>query len=234
MEPVKGFLGRFLRRRLLEVEVQEGVRNNDLNRIFDWIPKVWQHLNKFLETHSSSDVTIGKKSPIYRIHLPHRALSHLLCLCLWWNIWYSQVFMKRLNVCYNLKLFTHSKLHAVSSLPPLTWCNICLVYLWHTLFLEIVFSLHISPLSDSCLSSAVMWVKLCVQSGMKASQSHWKFVIKTHTKSCCSYLAHLSWCHQVQCFIFIFFLHFVGKNFNLYQVYIMLLWCTQSSAGCTF
>lgn len=61
MEPVKGFLGRFLRRRLLEVEVQEGVRNNDLNRIFDWIPKVWQHLNKFLETHSSSDVTIGPR-----------------------------------------------------------------------------------------------------------------------------------------------------------------------------
>ncbi|XP_069694202.1 protein sickie isoform X2 [Periplaneta americana] len=61
MEPVKGFLGRFLRRRLLEAEVQEGVRNNDLNRIFDWIPKVWQHLNKFLETHSSSDVTIGPR-----------------------------------------------------------------------------------------------------------------------------------------------------------------------------
>jgi neuron navigator 2 len=83
MEPVKGFLGRFLRRRLLEVEVQEGVRSNDLNRIFDWIPKVWQHLNKFLETHSSSDVTIGEKSTIYRMHLPHRSLSHLLRLCLW-------------------------------------------------------------------------------------------------------------------------------------------------------
>jgi hypothetical protein len=69
MEPVKGFLGRFLRRRLLEVEVQEGVRNNDLNRIFDWIPKVWQHLNKFLETHSSSDVTIGEKSSFYRIYV---------------------------------------------------------------------------------------------------------------------------------------------------------------------
>lgn len=78
MEPVKGFLGRFLRRRLLEVEVQEGVRSNDLNRIFDWIPKVWQHLNKFLETHSSSDVTIGENWTIYRMHLPHRSLSHLL------------------------------------------------------------------------------------------------------------------------------------------------------------
>ncbi|XP_064600555.1 neuron navigator 3-like isoform X2 [Liolophura sinensis] len=61
MEPVKGFLGRFLRRKLVEAEVRMGTRNNDLNKIIDWIPKVWQHLNKFLETHSSSDVTIGPR-----------------------------------------------------------------------------------------------------------------------------------------------------------------------------
>lgn len=60
MEPVKGFLGRFLRRKLVEAEVRTGIRNNDLNKIIDWIPKVWLHINKFLETHSSSDVTIGK------------------------------------------------------------------------------------------------------------------------------------------------------------------------------
>jgi len=60
MEPVKGFLGRFLRRRLVEAEVISSLRNNDLNKIIDWVPKVWLHLNKFLETHSSSDVTIGK------------------------------------------------------------------------------------------------------------------------------------------------------------------------------
>ncbi|KAL8586948.1 hypothetical protein ACOMHN_062359 [Nucella lapillus] len=61
MEPVKGFLGRFLRRKLVEAEVRTGVRNNDLNRTIDWIPKVWAHINKFLETHSSSDVTIGPR-----------------------------------------------------------------------------------------------------------------------------------------------------------------------------
>lgn len=60
MEPVKGFLGRYLRRKLVEAEVRTGIRNNDLNKIIDWVPKVWLHLNKFLETHSSSDVTIGK------------------------------------------------------------------------------------------------------------------------------------------------------------------------------
>ncbi|XP_069760450.1 neuron navigator 3 isoform X3 [Narcine bancroftii] len=60
-EPVKGFLGRYLRRKLIETEIDKNMRNNDLLRIIDWIPKVWQHLNGFLETHSSSDVTIGPR-----------------------------------------------------------------------------------------------------------------------------------------------------------------------------
>lgn len=59
MEPVKGFLGRYLRHKLVEEEVKTGVRNQEMNKIADWLPRVWQHLNKFLETHSSSDVTIG-------------------------------------------------------------------------------------------------------------------------------------------------------------------------------
>lgn len=58
-EPVKGFLGRFLRRKLIETEIDKNMRSNDLIKIIDWIPKIWQHLNSFLEAHSSSDVTIG-------------------------------------------------------------------------------------------------------------------------------------------------------------------------------
>ncbi|XP_030056580.1 LOW QUALITY PROTEIN: neuron navigator 2 [Microcaecilia unicolor] len=60
-EPVKGFLGRFLRRKLIETEIGCRTRNTELVKIIDWIPKVWQHLNKFLEAHSSSDVTIGPR-----------------------------------------------------------------------------------------------------------------------------------------------------------------------------
>ncbi|XP_072841996.2 neuron navigator 2 isoform X7 [Pogona vitticeps] len=60
-EPVKGFLGRFLRRKLIETEIGGRMRNAELIKIIDWIPKVWQHLNKFLEAHSSSDVTIGPR-----------------------------------------------------------------------------------------------------------------------------------------------------------------------------
>lgn len=60
-EPVKGFLGRFLRRRLLENEISSRVRNGELVKIIEWIPCVWHNLNRFLETHSSSDVTIGPR-----------------------------------------------------------------------------------------------------------------------------------------------------------------------------
>ncbi|XP_073693894.1 neuron navigator 3 [Garra rufa] len=60
-EPVKGFLGRFLKRKLIETEIAKNMRSNDLIKIIDWIPKTWQHLNSFLEAHSSSDVTIGPR-----------------------------------------------------------------------------------------------------------------------------------------------------------------------------
>ncbi|XP_077957180.1 neuron navigator 3 isoform X13 [Gasterosteus aculeatus] len=60
-EPVRGFLGRFLRRKLIETEIDKSMRSNDLIKIIDWIPKTWQHLNGFLEAHSSSDVTIGPR-----------------------------------------------------------------------------------------------------------------------------------------------------------------------------
>ncbi|KAM8762553.1 neuron navigator 2 isoform 3-T3 [Acanthopagrus schlegelii] len=61
MEPVKGFLGRYLRRKLIETEIGSRTRNMELVKIIDWIPRVWHHLNRFLEMHSSSDVTIGPR-----------------------------------------------------------------------------------------------------------------------------------------------------------------------------
>jgi neuron navigator 2 len=61
MEPVKGFLGRFLRRRLFQLEMQTLTKQTQLEKVFKWLPTVWQHINTFLETHSSSDVTIGPR-----------------------------------------------------------------------------------------------------------------------------------------------------------------------------
>ncbi|XP_024083600.1 protein sickie [Cimex lectularius] len=61
MEPVKGFLGRYLKRKLIETEAKAGARNPELSRITEWVPRAWLHLNQFLEAHSSSDVTIGPR-----------------------------------------------------------------------------------------------------------------------------------------------------------------------------
>ncbi|XP_025406200.1 protein sickie isoform X4 [Sipha flava] len=67
MEPMKGFLGRYLRRKLVEHECQLGQRNAQLKRIVEWIPEVRNHLNQLLETHSSSEVTLG---PVLFISCP--------------------------------------------------------------------------------------------------------------------------------------------------------------------
>lgn len=61
MEPVKGFLARFLRRRLYTLELATHTSQPQLASVFAWLPTVWQHINRFLETHSSSDVTIGPR-----------------------------------------------------------------------------------------------------------------------------------------------------------------------------
>ncbi|XP_037911358.1 protein sickie isoform X4 [Hermetia illucens] len=61
MEPVKGFLGRFLRRRLFTLELSSHTQQPELNSVLAWLPTVWQHINRFLENHSSSDVTIGPR-----------------------------------------------------------------------------------------------------------------------------------------------------------------------------
>ena len=59
MEPVQGFLGRYLRRRMAESCVKDGAYCKLLDRIVQWIQLLWQQLNRLLETHNSTDVTIG-------------------------------------------------------------------------------------------------------------------------------------------------------------------------------
>nr|CAI5820132.1 unnamed protein product [Callosobruchus analis] len=60
MEPARGLLGRVLRRRLATLELERGPQP-ELAAILGWLPRVWQHLNAFLETHSSGDVAIGPR-----------------------------------------------------------------------------------------------------------------------------------------------------------------------------
>lgn len=61
MEPVRGFLGRFLRRKLFQLELLKNTPQIQMEKVFKWLPLVWTHINSFLETHNSSDVTVGPR-----------------------------------------------------------------------------------------------------------------------------------------------------------------------------
>ena len=61
VEPVRGFLGRYLRQKLLAVEVQTRMHDGEMSAVIEWVVKVHIHLNKFLEAHSSSEATLGPK-----------------------------------------------------------------------------------------------------------------------------------------------------------------------------
>ncbi|KAG9485344.1 hypothetical protein GDO78_008431 [Eleutherodactylus coqui] len=59
VEPANGFLGRYLRRKLLESEGSIGTGHEELLKVLDWIPRLWYHLHTFLEKHSTPDFLIG-------------------------------------------------------------------------------------------------------------------------------------------------------------------------------
>ena len=80
-EPVRGLLARQLRRRRIAESadrpagpaaaeardaVEDRPRDDDddedddgMERVLSWLPKVWNHVNRFLEAHCFADVTIG-------------------------------------------------------------------------------------------------------------------------------------------------------------------------------
>jgi len=61
VEPVHGFLGRYMRRRAAATETDVGSSSsNDLIRVVEWLPKVWHKVNKYLDVLSpTTDITIG-------------------------------------------------------------------------------------------------------------------------------------------------------------------------------
>jgi len=61
MEPVQGFLARYLCRRLLDARVRDDAELTEMDGIVQWLPQVWQHVNRLLETHGGSDVTLGQQ-----------------------------------------------------------------------------------------------------------------------------------------------------------------------------
>ncbi|XP_071993333.1 neuron navigator 1 isoform X2 [Engystomops pustulosus] len=59
VEPANGFLGRYLRRKLLESQGSIGTGHGELLKVLDWVPRLWYHLHTFLEKHSTPDFLIG-------------------------------------------------------------------------------------------------------------------------------------------------------------------------------
>ena len=81
IEPVRGYLGRLLRRKLLAVEVESRQHNAELYQVIEWITKSFVMINKFLESHCSQDATL---SPATFLGLPlDMATSRLWFINLW-------------------------------------------------------------------------------------------------------------------------------------------------------
>lgn len=63
VEPVNGFLLRYLHRKAVEGhqgEEQDPAGRQALLHVLDWVPQLWYHLHAFLEKHSTSDFLIGE------------------------------------------------------------------------------------------------------------------------------------------------------------------------------
>ena len=87
IEPVRSFLGRYLRRQLASASAKSpadvpghGSGLMALEKLVEWLPKVWQRINRFLESQTSFDVTIGTKNYIivFIVHFIKATLAQYL------------------------------------------------------------------------------------------------------------------------------------------------------------
>ena len=87
IEPVRSFLGRYLRRQLATATAKSpadvprhGSALMALEKVVEWLPKVWQRINRFLESQTSFDVTIGTKNYIivFIVHFIKATLAQYL------------------------------------------------------------------------------------------------------------------------------------------------------------
>ena len=53
IEPVRGYLGRSLRRSLLNIEVETRTHDQEMYAVIEWLSKSFIMINKFLESHCS-------------------------------------------------------------------------------------------------------------------------------------------------------------------------------------
>ena len=83
IEPVRGFLGRFLKRRLVGEEAETRLHNSDCARLVEWVSRVFLGINKFLESHCSPEATL---SPGLFLSCPLEAGPARLWFVNLWNL----------------------------------------------------------------------------------------------------------------------------------------------------
>jgi len=83
IEPVRGYLGRFLRRKLLAVEVDTRAHNSECYEVIEWISKAFIVINKFLESHCSQDATL---SPEHFLSCPMDVVKSRIWFINLWNL----------------------------------------------------------------------------------------------------------------------------------------------------
>ena len=103
-EPVKSYLNRFLERRLIDHQTKYQLRCPDLEQITKWIPKLWQHINKYIENFNSADLTLGPK--VFSTIPMDLKLSQSWFIELWNNVlvpYLIDAIKEGLEVCYYFK-----------------------------------------------------------------------------------------------------------------------------------
>jgi len=83
IEPVRGYLGRSLRRSLLRLEVDSRTHNPEMYTVLEWVSKSFIMINKFLESHSSQDTSL---SPQYFLQCPMEVTASRLWFINLWNL----------------------------------------------------------------------------------------------------------------------------------------------------
>jgi len=83
IEPVRGYLGRYLRRKLLAIEVNTRSHNSECYEIVEWVAKAFVLINKFLESHGSQEATL---SPSYFFGCPAEAAASRNWFINLWNL----------------------------------------------------------------------------------------------------------------------------------------------------
>ena len=99
IEPVRGYLGRHLRRKLLAQEVETRLHNTEIYQVIEWITKSFVMINKFLESHCSQDATL---SPATFLGLPLDINTSRLWFINLWNLNIGKIALRLAIIFINL------------------------------------------------------------------------------------------------------------------------------------